>query len=427
MAEKILMLALSPTMETGQIVKWRKKEGDTIELGDVLCEVETDKAVMEYESVNEGKLLKIILPEGGGASVGEAIAIAGEEREDISDLLKELSKEKPPLTREKKIREPESVVPETEKYPGAKDVEVPGGVVGQTGRIKASPLARKTAEKWGLDLGAINGSGPGGRIIQRDVEKAREEAEKKPVSAAVQAIAPDISSIPSLRDETIPISGKRKVIARRLAQSKFNAPHYYLKLRVVMDDLLYARKNLNDSIEGRVSLNAIIIKLVAETLKRHPMVNSTWNGDTITIHGSIDIGLAVAIPDGLITPMVRNCGQKGIIAINRELRELIKKARNNRLKPEEFQGATFTISNLGSFGIEEFTAIINPPGSAILAIGAIQKEPLFVDKGEEDEILIVSMMKMTLSCDHRVIDGATGARFLRDLKNIMEDPVRAMY
>jgi pyruvate dehydrogenase E2 component (dihydrolipoamide acetyltransferase) len=225
-------------------------------------------------------------------------------------------------------------------------------------------------------------------------------------------------------DETIPVSKKRKIIAQRLAESKYSAPHYYLKVRVAMDTLLEARKALNARAPQKVSMNAFLLKFVAEALKRHPMVNATWQGDTILKHGSIDIGLAVAQPDGLITPVVRNCGAKGILAIDDDLQELIQKAQNNRLDPEEYTNATFTITNLGSFGIQEFTAIINPPGSAILAVGEIRKEPVV---GENDELFIHSMMTLTLSCDHRVIDGAIGAAFLKTLKEMLEEPIRTLY
>jgi pyruvate dehydrogenase E2 component (dihydrolipoamide acetyltransferase) len=230
--------------------------------------------------------------------------------------------------------------------------------------------------------------------------------------------------VPVLEDETIKVSQKRKIIAQRLADSKYSAPHYYLRISVNMDEILQARKALNARLTNKVSMNAFLIKFVAEAIKKYPFINATWNGDTITKHGSIDIGLAVAQPDGLITPVVKNCGHKGILAIDDELKVLIQKAQNNRLEPEEYIGATFTITNLGSFGIEEFTAIINPPGSAILAIGEIRREPVI---GEDDNILIQSNMKLTLSCDHRVIDGAVGAAFFKELKEMLEHPIRTLY
>ncbi len=411
------MLALSPTMETGTIAKWNKNEGDSVGSGDVLCEVETDKAVMDYESILEGVLLKIVLPQGGEARVGDTIAIIGEEGEDITDLLTEVTTEEVPPEKEVvatgKPGEAVAAKPAAEVSPAPPTV--PAGE-----KIKASPLARKMAQDAGLDLRTISGSGPGGRIIKRDIEKALEEG-AKPVTMEVPAPSP---VIPTLADETIKVSQKRKIIAQRLSESKYSAPHYYLKVTVRMDEILQARKALNARLTNKISMNAFLIKFAAEAIKKYPIVNATWNGDTITKHGSIDIGLAVAQPDGLMTPVVRNCANKGIIAIDDELKGLIQKAQNNRLQPEEYTGATFTITNLGSFGIQEFTAIINPPGSAILAVGEIRKEPVVE---ENDQILIQSDMKLTMSCDHRVIDGAVGAAFLKELKDMLENPIRTLY
>lgn len=426
MAEKVLMLALSPTMETGTIAKWHKQEGDTVESGAVLCEVETDKAVMDYESTMEGTLLKILLPEGGDAGVGEPIAIIGEEGEDISELLAEnpieaektaplLPKIEPSSEEKTEPAKPqkESALPATPKE------EVPQPSESSDKYIRSSPLARKLAKEAGLNLQNISGSGPGGRIIQRDIEKALQEA-----PAAVPPPVSAFPQIPGLTDEVVKVSQKRKIIARRLSESKFSAPHYYLKVIVRMDDILQARKALNDRAKHKISLNAFFLKFAAEAIKKHPVMNSTWNEETIIKHGSVDIGLAVAQPDGLITPVVRNCAQKGIVEIDQELFMLIQKAQTNRLEPEEYSGATFTISSLGSFGIREFTAIINPPGSAILAIGEIRKEPVV---NEQDQIIIQSNAILTLSCDHRVIDGAVGAAFLKELKDMLENPIRALY
>jgi pyruvate dehydrogenase E2 component (dihydrolipoamide acetyltransferase) len=411
MAEKVLMLALSPTMETGTIAKWSKQEGETVASGDVICEVETDKAVMDYESMQEGTLLKIVLPEGGAAEVGDTIAIIGEEGEDIAALLEERLP-KPPKQSQEKPKE----TPATEEAPQtAQQESAAAPPSASTDKIKASPLAKAMANDAGLELSAITGSGPGGRIIKRDIEQAMQQPAR--AQAPVQMIA-------SAEDETIPVSQKRKIIAQRLAESKYSAPHYYLKVRVNMDTLLQARKTLNARSAQKVSMNAFLIKFVAEALRRHPMVNSTWQAETILKHGHIDIGLAVAQPDGLITPVVRDCAVKGILAIDEDLQDLIQKAQNNRLQPDEYTNATFTISNLGSFGIQEFTAIINPPGSAILAVGEIRREPVV---GEEDELFIHSLMTLTLSCDHRVIDGVIGAAFLKTLKDMLEDPIRTLY
>lgn len=406
MAEKICMLSLSPTMEVGTIAKWNYQEGDEIKAGSVLCEIETDKAVMDYEISQSGVLLKIIVPQGKEANVGAPIAILGKPGEDISALLKEEATAAASAAPDKKEA---AAAPQTAPTVAAAGDE----------RVKSSPLARKIAKESGIDLAEVSGTGPGGRIIKRDIEQAQlAQPVSAPATPTVQAAAP-----PSLADETIRVSQKRKVIAQRLAESKFSAPHFYLKITVNMDGILAARTALNATLKEKVSLNAFLVKFVAEALKKHPTINSTWQGDTILKHGSVDVGLAVAQPDGLITPVVKNCGNKGIMQIDDELRGLIQKAQNNRLEPQEYTGATFTISSLGSFGIEEFTAIINPPGSAILAVGAIRKEPMVT---ENDDIAIHSNMALTLSCDHRVIDGAVGATFLADVKKMLEQPIRAL-
>ena len=420
MAEKVLMLALSPTMESGTIAKWIKKEGDSVESGDILCEVETDKATMEYESIQEGTLLKIVVPEGGQAAVEQVIAVIGEKGEDISSLLSGIpaagAAPAPAAAPDAAI----AASPETSRAaePPASDSG------GSAGRVKTSPLARTLAEKAGIDIAALSGSGPGGRVVKRDVEAAAASSSRTPARPAQAAPAP-VSPVPaSLSRRETPVSGKRKIIAQRLAESMFTAPHYYLKLSVRTDGLMEARKRLNAEAGAKVSVNAFLMKYAAETIKRHPDVNSSWQGDTILTFGTVDIGLAVAQDDGLITPIVRDCGSKGIMQIDGELKDLIDRAQRNRLVPEEYTGATFTISSLGSFGVEEFTAIINPPGSAILAVGSMMKQPVVKESGE---IASDTLMRLTLSCDHRVIDGAVGARFMKDLKDLIEDPVRALY
>lgn len=445
MAEKILMLALSPTMEKGMIVEWLKNEGDAVSSGDVLCEVETDKTTMDYESTSEGVLLKIVLAEGSDAAVGDVIAIIGEEGEDISDLQLESASEKQERSSDDADSKETPSADESAGEPASddkpKETQTKENRTGSdqtkseksepdddSDFIKASPLARKLADKHDLKLSAIKGSGPDGRIVKVDIEKALDETsspatrqgrgDKKSV-----AVSPaEIQAAPE--DLVLPVSKKRKVIAQRLSDSKYSAPHYYLKLTVEMDDLLSSRKQLNAASENKVSIHAFFLKFIAEALKKHPRVNSSWNKDTIIQHGSIDIGIAVAQEDGLITPVVRNCGNKGIFQIDRELQVLIEKARSNSLKPEEYSGATFTVSNLGSYGIEDFTAIINPPGSAILAVGAIKKAPVVQP---DDSLVIRSLMKLSLSCDHRVIDGAVGAEFLTELKEMMESPIRALF
>jgi len=448
MAEKVLMLALSPTMEEGTIVRWLKKEGETVKNGDILCEVETDKATMDYESIQEGTLLKIVVGEGGAAKVEQPIAIIGKKGEDYSALLAEVEKGSPS----------KSPAPGAGGAGAATAPATAGGVAasaggpavfaaapasadfGETGngRVKSSPLARLLAQEAGLDITRVAGSGPGGRVVKRDVEGAKAgfgagatgarsagpvAGGASPHSAPIAA--PAAAAIPSaLKSESVPISGKRKVIAERLSQSMFTAPHYYLRLAVPADAMVKARAALNAKHDRKVSLNAFLIKFAAEAIKRFPAVNSSWQGSTIQMFGSIDIGLAVAQPDGLITPIVRDCGSKGVVQIDAELSALIDKALSGKLKPEEYNGATFTISNLGSFGIDEFTAVINPPGSAILAVGSIKKEPVV---GPDDRIEAKTLMRLTLSCDHRVIDGAVGAKFLSTLSDFIEDPVRILF
>ena len=441
MAEKMLMLALSPTMETGIIARWVKTEGEAFKSGDVMCEIETDKATMEYEASGDGVLLKILVPEGQDASVGDPIAITGQAGEDYSSMLSGIA----PAASANKGAAKDIPANETPKEAGitsaanaavpvdARPVKtniVPGDNNKNTADTiplaRSSPLARKIAQDAGIRLDTIAGSGPKGRVVKRDVENtlsAGPSANTPPagIPAGMPKVAPVLTAG---QDEVLPVSGKRRIIAQRLSESKFSAPHYYLKLRVAMDGILQARKQYAASAGEKISINTYLIKFAAEALKKHPVINSSWNGSTIIRHGRIDIGLAVALKDGLITPVVRDCGSKGMLQIERELKELIQKAQSETLKPEEYAGATFTISSLGSFGIEEFTAIINPPGSAILAVGEIIKEQVV---NGDDSISIKSNMKLTLSCDHRVIDGAVGAAFLAGLKSMLEEPVRALY
>jgi pyruvate dehydrogenase E2 component (dihydrolipoamide acetyltransferase) len=439
MAERIPMVALSPTMEEGRILSWKVKPGDAVKSGTVLCEVETDKATMEYESPRDGTLLKLIRQEGESVKVGEPIAWIGKPGEQVPDDRPQAAPldkpegggkpssspgQKPPTPPPESEKAPLEKQPEKAPSPAGRGrLEVP---VAEGGIVKSSPLARKLASELGIDIRRITGSGPGGRVVRRDVLRFQESAGKveggKELEGERAVVAPS-KPAPVLLDQEIPVSGMRAAIARRLSESFFTAPHYFLRVAVVMDGLLDARSRYNAEGTQKVSLNAFFIKLAAEALRRHPRINSTWKGSTIHIHGSIDIGLAVALPDGLITPVVRNCGGKGVREIDQELSVLVDKAKKGTLKPEEYTDATFTISNLGSFGIEEFTAIINPPGSAILALGEIRKEPVVT---EQDAIVIRRILRMTLSCDHRVIDGAVGAGFLRDLKGMMEDPFRIL-
>jgi len=489
MAEKILMLALSPTMQNGTIARWRKKEGDRIKSGEVLCEVETDKATMEYEAIIDGTILKILVPEGKNAAIGDPIAIVGNLGEDITLLLNPTEK---PLTQSPALPLTQSPALPLAQSPALSLAQSPAlpkdtpeqSIAGSQSflpapgtRIKASPLARRLASEQGLELSQIQGSGPQGRIVKRDVaatlqqlnivqpqmtalqkqfaqvtqslvQAAQPKTEPESLQAAQPKTEPEslaklplpaLGTAPAIEETKksatpivpqsqvasirLPISQKRKIIAQRLTQSKTSSPHYYLTLSVNMDGILEARKKLNATRSDKVSMNAFLIKFCGLALAKHPEINVAWREDYIEQFQSIDIGLAVAQTDGLITPVVRDCAKKGLLQIHTELQGLIDRALSNKLGPEEFQNATFTISNLGSLGIEEFTAIINPPGSAILAVGAIQKQVVV----ENDEIMMQSRMKMTMSCDHRVIDGIVAATFLKDLKDLLESPVSALY
>lgn len=416
MADKLLMIALSPTMEKGTIHTWHVKEGEPFFTGDILCDVETDKTTMEYESPEDATLLKILVNEGSQAAVGEPIAIYGEKGEDVTAILEEIendqkggSKGKETETPKESARETEKPSGEEESLPKKQSVSEPS----DSSRIKASPLARKIAEEKGIDLHKIRGSGPQNRIVKRDVENY--QPEKKVESTKAE--------FPGDMDERIPLSEKRRIIAKRLSESKYSAPHYYLRVKADMTRLMETRKRFNEAHpDSKTSLNAWIMKLSAEALKKHPEVNSGWDTDALIRFANVHIGIAVAQEDGLITPVIKSVEYKKISQVDHELKGLIEKAKNNKLAPEEYTGATFTISNLGAWGIEEFTAIINPPGSAILALGAIEKKPVVIN----DEIVIRPMMSMTLSCDHRVIDGATGADFMKTLKAYIEDPALAL-
>jgi len=402
MAEKVFMIALSPTMEEGAILAWKKKVGDVVKMDEPLCEVETDKASMDYLSSQEGTLLAIVKDVGTSAKVADVIAIIGEPGEDFSALLAASApapaKAAPAASAPAATGSP-SAAPAAPSTPG--------------GRVKSSPLARKLALDKGVDLAQVPGSGPEGRVVKADVEGFTPAT---PASGA--SFAPSSVGSSSLNDDRFPMSKKRQVIGKRLGESLYTAPHIFLTVSIEMDNLVEARERINSKRKEKIGLNAFILKFTAEAIKRHQVINSSLDGEFIQNHSSIDLGLAVAQPDGLITPIVRNVGNKGILQIEDELKDLIDRARANKLKPEEYTGATFTISNLGSFGIEEFTAIINPPGVATFALGATTKTPVVV----EDDIVIKRIMKVTVGCDHRVVDGAVGAAFVNEFKRMIEDP-----
>ncbi len=429
MAIKVQMPKLSDTMEEGKILKWLKKEGDQVEQGEVIAEVESDKADMELEAFDSGTLLKIVVPEGKGASVGNVIAIIGEEGEKVDDLLKEDGEEKKEVEeskkeekdeekeegKEEKKKEPEKEKKEPEKEQPKREEPERKPAARDDGAIKASPLARKMADEHGIDLKALDGSGPEGRIVKRDIEKAIEEGvpgKAEPAAPAGEPVA-----------ETIELTGMRKAIARRMVESKTSVPHFYLTVEIDMTRIMEARKRINDiQEESKVSFTDIMIKIAAQALLKHPRVNSYWAEDSIKRRGDVNIGIAVALDDGLITPVVRNCDKKGIIQISKETKDYAERARNRKLQPEEYEGGSITISNLGMYDIEEFSAIINPPESSILATGAIVEKPVVRD----GQLAVGRTMRVTMSCDHRVVDGAVGAEFLRDFKRMLEDPLVTM-
>ena len=412
MAEVVRMPKMSDTMEEGVIAGWLKKVGDTVASGDVLAEVETDKATMELESFNEGVLLYIGVKEGP-VPVDGIIAIIGAKGDDYKKLLADAESAASAPAKE----EAAPAKTETAPAPAAKATPAPAAVVEtnhNTDRILASPLARSLAAEKGYNLEQITGTGDGGRIIKRDVETYTPSAVPAANSKqAPRALAPDIQY------GDAPVSQMRKVIARRLSESKFGAPHFYLTVEINMDNAMAARKQVNANPDIKVSFNDIIMKASAVALRKHPAINSSWHGDKITYHEEINIGVAVAIPDGLMVPVVRDTDLKSLTQINAEVKELAGKAKSKKLSTEEMTGNTFTISNLGNFGIEEFTAIINPPDACILAVGSIMQKPIVKD----GEIVVGNMMKVTLSCDHRVVDGVTGANFLATLKSMLESPL----
>lgn len=425
MAEVIRMPRMSDTMEEGVIVGWLKEEGDEIEPGDLLAEVETDKATMELESYQEGTLLHIAVKEGP-VPVDSVVAVIGEEGEDyqaVLDEAKEEQKENGDDSGEEEDSEKEEQEEEQKEEAESKDDsdEEEESAEEQKkesddGRIKASPLARKMASDKGVNLNNVHGTGDGGRIIKRDIEKAIESGVSQP--AASTAV-----SIERGEDKVIHVSQMRKVIGKRLGESKFSSPHFYVTVEIDMDNAIAARKSLNaGDVDQKISFNDIVIKAVAMSLRSHPFVNSSWKGDKIVQHGDINIGVAVAVDEGLLVPVIRNADYKSLSQIKSEIVELAGRARNKKLKPEEMQGNTFTISNLGMFGVDEFTAIINPPDACILAVGTIVTKPVVRD----GQIVIGNTMKVTLSSDHRVVDGAVGAQFLQTLRTFLENPMKML-
>jgi pyruvate dehydrogenase E2 component (dihydrolipoamide acetyltransferase) len=415
MVTKVHMEALSPTMEEGQLVQWLKSEGDEVSTGDVLAEIETDKATMELVARGDGILRKVFIGEGGTAQVGAVIAVIAADDDDISDIqgaagggTATATEEEPPAEAAAK-KDDDAKAEKAEEKPAEKPAATPAA---NGGRIKASPLARRLAEEMGIDLKMIEGSGPGGRVVKRDVEAAKEAGVRAPAATWT----PDEAEY-----EDVPTSQMRKTIAKRLVQSIGPVPTFYLTVDVDMGRVIEARQSINEMLEKdglKVSFNDIVLKAVAGALRRHPECNAQWHESHVRRFNAVHVGVAVAVDDGLITPVIKNAHAKGIAQIATEVRELAGRAREKRLTPDEYTGATFSLSNLGMFGIHEFTAIINPPEGGILAVGGIEETPVVVD----GEVVVRPRMRITMSCDHRVIDGATGARFLQTLRSMLEEP-----
>ena len=399
MAEIIRMPKMSDTMEEGIISSWLKKVGDKVNSGDILAEVETDKATMELESYDDGILLHIGVKNGESVPVNDVIAIIGEKGENIKEILKE---EK---TKEKETKEEETItIPEIDD-------------ISKDKRLKASPLAKKIAEEKGINLTNIKGSGDGGRIIKKDIE---ENTEIISAQSSTNIILPKTIGEESF--DEIPISQMRKTISKRLSESKFSAPHFYITMEINMDNCIEGRKKINETSEVKISFNDIIIKATAAALRKHPIINSSYLEDKIRTNHHIHIGVAVAVKDGLLVPIIKFADNKSLSHISLEVKNLANRAKNKNLQPSDWEGNTFTISNLGMFGIDEFTAIINPNDSCILAVGGIKNTPII----KNGEIVPGNLMKVTLSCDHRIVDGAMGSAFLQTLKELIEDPIKIL-
>ena len=411
MAEIVRMPKLSDTMTEGVVASWLKQVGDEVENGEILAEIETDKATMEFESFFDGVLLHIGVEQGGMAPVDSLLCILGEKGEDISEILKAAATA---AAAEEKVAAPAPApapVASPAPAPAAVSTPAPAPMVppASNERLKASPLAKKLAEERGLNLAHIPGSGEAGRVVKRDVE-------------AFQAQGGQVSTPGIERFTEVGVSQMRKTIARRLSESKFSAPHFYLTVSIDMEAAMVARKSINDGGEVKISFNDMVVKAAALALKKHPVVNSSWLEDRIRYNEHVHIGVAVSVDEGLLVPVVRHADGKRMSQIGAEVKEFAGKAREKKLQPSDWEGNTFTISNLGMFGIDEFTAIINAPDSCILAVGGINDVP--VVKG--GSVVPGHVMKVTLSCDHRSVDGASGAAFLQDFKAFLENPVRML-
>ena len=406
MATKVYMEALSPTMEEGRVISWLKSEGDAVSQGDILAEVETDKAIMELQARGDGVLRRILAPDGATVDVGAVIAIIAAADDDIDALIAPETDKIDPQSETPKA-------PADSKSPSAPS-EPDDGSAAEGEVIKSSPLARRMAQERSIDLAAVTGTGPGGRIIKRDIDMAPSRG-----AAPIAGTATQLGGF-----EDIPLTQIRKTIASRLAQSLGPVPHFFLTSEIDMERVWEARRALlADKDAPKISFNDIVIKVVAEALRQHRACNAWWQGNHIRYFNEVHVAMAVAVEDGLITPVIRNTHLKSLREIATESRDLALRARNRKLLPEEYSGATFTVSNLGMLGIDEFTAVINPPEAGILAVGSITQRPVVTDDG----IVARRRMRITMSCDHRVIDGATGARFLQTVKLMLENPLAIIW
>ncbi len=409
MAEVILMPRLSDTMTEGVVATWHKKVGNIVKQGDVLAEIETDKATMDLESYKDGVLLYVGVDEGKKLAVNDLLAIIGEQGENIEELIKPTHKQHATTPASNSLQTSTN----TTKTSVVEEKEL-----ANNGRLKVSPLAKKVAAEKGVNLSAVEGSGDGGRIVKRDIDNYTPHTEINKKTIETKKVSA-VSGAFSESFEDVSISSMRKTIARRLSESKFSAPHFYLTMSINMDKAVESRQTLNEVSSIKISFNDIVIKAVALSLRQHPAVNASWLGEVIRYNHHIHIGVAIAVEEGLLVPVVRFADNKPLSQIAEEVKEYAQKAKNKKLQPSDWEGNTFTISNLGMFGIDEFTAIINPPDACILAVGAIQQIPVVKD----GQIKIGNIMKVTLSCDHRVVDGATGSAFLQTLKRLLEEPL----
>jgi pyruvate dehydrogenase E2 component (dihydrolipoamide acetyltransferase) len=430
MPSYIEMPKLSDTMTEGTLVKWRKKTGDKVEIGDIVAEVETDKAVMEMEAFDEGVLAEVIIPEGGKAQIGQRLAVLGKPGEKVTGTTASTpgtaapagSSTESPLTATEKAKKdtPAPKASSVAAAHAAPQAAPPPAAPG--GRVKASPLAKKIAGAKGVDIASVRGSGPGGRIVARDVESA-------PVGAAASGAAAGKPVIPSAvpaaqGDKRIPLTGMRKIIADRLLASKTQIPHFYLNIEVDAAEMMKLRTQLNalgeKAGQPKLTVNDFVLKAAIMAAVKVPAVNASFAGDAIVQYGNVNMAVAVAIEEGLVTPVIREAQRKSIREISDAMRDLATRARSKKLKPEEYQNGTITLSNLGSSGIESFSAIINPPQAMILSVGAVVKKPVV---NEQDQIVVGQRMAIGLSADHRVVDGAVGAQYLSELRQLIENPL----